>query len=110
MSGVCSITTLIPGTVETHEPPSFPTIRFGPGILAPAFAIPAAGHQEVRGRLHDQVGILRCLTYEDEAGASLSFGVFITTQLPGGWAERSLDAVVRAQLLPQQQFGWPAYR
>jgi hypothetical protein len=33
------------------------------------------------------VGILRCCTYEDEAGTSLTFGVFITTQLPGGWEE-----------------------
>jgi hypothetical protein len=33
------------------------------------------------------VGILRCLTYADGAGTSLTFGVFIITQLPGGWEE-----------------------
>ncbi len=44
-----------------------------------------------------QVGCLRCLTEEDEAGASLSFGVFITTKLLDGWEENRLLPTERLQ-------------
>jgi hypothetical protein len=44
-----------------------------------------------------QVGCIRCCTYEDGAGASLSFGVFVTTKLLDGWEEKRMLPTIRLQ-------------
>ena len=44
-----------------------------------------------------QVGPLRCLTEKDGAGATLTFGVFITTKLLDGWEENRMLPTQRLQ-------------
>ena len=108
MSGVCSITTLIPGTVEKMNRRRF--LQFTSALAL--WHQPSPSPQPVVIKKYDdgymiQVGCLRCVTEEDRSGTTLVFGVFLVENpMPGVVEESRMLPTIRLQQ-ELKAFGFP---